>query len=166
MHQLKVATILPKAPTPPPTQTPGSRSKFNFQNMVMLHMKGNHECSNIVSNADRGKIRNLSNVIFIKGLCPTLWVDLRGGVKRLKFNFFQIMVMLNIKLKRNHECSNVVANLSANPLPSHPTLGVKRSKFNFYRTWSYQIRFTNAETWRQILCPQTFSHPHPTLGWC
>ena len=58
MQQLKVATILPKAPTPHPPPPPRgpSRSKFNFQNMVMLHIKGNHECSNMVSNTVRGKI--------------------------------------------------------------------------------------------------------------
>ena len=27
-----------------------------FQNIVMLHIKGNRECSNMVANADRGTI--------------------------------------------------------------------------------------------------------------
>ena len=34
------------------------------------------------------------------------------------------------QIKWNHDCSNVVAN------PHDPWGGVKRSKFNFFRTWS------------------------------
>ena len=41
-------------------------------------------------------------------------------------------------IKEKHECSNMVANiLPAEPSsPPSPDPGVKRSKFNFSRTWS------------------------------
>ena len=71
-------------------------------------------------------IKNTSTVILIKGICLTPWMDLWGGIKRSKFTFlehshiayqikenipgdgvsrskfqlFQNMVMLHIKLKR------------------------------------------------------------------
>ena len=43
---------------PPPPQGPGGQKvKIKlFQNIVMLHIKGNRECSNMVANADRGTI--------------------------------------------------------------------------------------------------------------
>ena len=43
---------------PPPPQGPGGQKveiKL-FQNIVMLHIKRNRECSNMVANADRGTI--------------------------------------------------------------------------------------------------------------
>ena len=43
---------------PPPPQSPGGQKveiKL-FQNIVMLHIKGNREYSNMVANADRGTI--------------------------------------------------------------------------------------------------------------
>ena len=43
----------PKTPQGPGVQ------KFKiklFQNIIMLHIKGNRECSNMVANADRGTI--------------------------------------------------------------------------------------------------------------
>ena len=139
MQQLKVATILPKANPAPPA--PGSKSKFNFQNMVMLHIKGNHECSNMVSNADRGKI-NKKHIKrnFYQRPVPYSLMGLEGRGQRgqkIKIQLFQIMVLLNIKLKRNQECSNVVRICLQTP--SHPTRPLG-SKFNFYRTWSYQIK--------------------------
>ena len=52
-----VAIISPCRP-PPPAQGPGGQKvKIQlFQNIGMLHIKGNHECSNKVANADRGTI--------------------------------------------------------------------------------------------------------------
>ena len=45
-------------PCRPPSQGPGvQKVKLKlFQNIVMLHIKGNRECSNMVANADRGTI--------------------------------------------------------------------------------------------------------------
>ena len=45
-------------PRRPPPQSPGGQKveiKL-FQNIVMLHIKGNREYSNMVANADRGTI--------------------------------------------------------------------------------------------------------------
>ena len=40
-----------------PPRALGSNVKIKlFQNIVMLHMKGNRECSSMVANADRGTI--------------------------------------------------------------------------------------------------------------
>ena len=50
------------------------------------------------------------------------------------------MVMLHIKLKgiTGAVTCNMVANIMpADPPPPAPTLGVKRLKFNLFRTWSY-----------------------------
>ena len=48
-----VAIIFPADPQGPG----GQKVKMNFfQNIVMLHIKGNRECSNMVANADRGTI--------------------------------------------------------------------------------------------------------------
>ena len=42
---------------PPPQGPGGQKVKIKlFQNIVMLHIKGNRECSNMVANADRGTI--------------------------------------------------------------------------------------------------------------
>ena len=46
-------------PRRPPQGPGGQKVKFKlFQNIVMLHIKGkgDRECSNMVANADRGKI--------------------------------------------------------------------------------------------------------------
>ena len=46
--------IIPNADSPDPG---GQKVKMQlFQNNVMLHIKGNRECSNMVANADRGTI--------------------------------------------------------------------------------------------------------------
>ena len=47
----------PRRPPPPPRGPGGQKVKIKlFQNIVMLHIKGNRECSNMVANADRGTI--------------------------------------------------------------------------------------------------------------
>ena len=47
---------LPAAPPPSPQPSPQKVKIQLFQNMVMLHIKGNRECSNMVATADRGTI--------------------------------------------------------------------------------------------------------------
>ena len=59
---------------------------------------------------------------------PTLGMGLN-----VKFQLFQNIVMLHIKLKGITKCSNIVGNiLPANPLPHDPKGWVKRSKFIFF----------------------------------
>ena len=79
---------------PPPPQTPQGpgvkRLKIKlFQNIVMLHIKGNRECSNMVANADRGTInrKHIKPDIDRRPVSDPL-VDLGGGVK-VKLNFFR-----------------------------------------------------------------------------
>ena len=71
----------------------------------------------------------------IEGLCLTPSVELGGWSKRSKFNFF-INGHVAYQIKGNHECSSMVANiLLAEPThPPDPLIGVKRSKFNSFRT--------------------------------
>ena len=89
--------------------------------MVLLHIKLTRitKCSNMVAN------------ILPPDPLPT---PLRKG-SQVKIQLFQIMVMLHIKYFGTTKCSNMVANI----LPTDPpplTLGVKRSKFNLFRTMS------------------------------
>ena len=85
-------------PRRPPQGPWGQKVKIKlFQNVVMLHIKGNRECSNMVANADRGTIiRNISNLTFDRRPVSDPWVDLGGGVKG-KIKLFQNMVMLHTK---------------------------------------------------------------------
>ena len=105
-------------------------------------------------------IRNISNVIFYRRPVP----DPLGGLgwdQNIEIQLFQNMVMLHIK--GNYKCSNVVANI----LPAKPLLPPPPGGQIFIFTEHVHIklnRFTNAESWQQIFCKQTFSLPHPTLG--
>ena len=58
-HQINgitnVATWKQKFASQTPPRDPGGQ-KVKIQNIVMLHIKGNRECSNMVANADRGTI--------------------------------------------------------------------------------------------------------------
>ena len=70
--------------------------------MVMLHIKGNHECSNMVSHADRGKIKK-KHILrdFYQRPVPDPLGGLEGWGQKIEIELFQIMVMLNIKFKGN-----------------------------------------------------------------
>ena len=69
------------------------------------------------------------------------------------------------QIKGNHGCSNMVENiLAGNCLPPPLTLGVKRSKLIIEYYHIKLNRFSNSETWQQIICLHTFSLPHSTLG--
>ena len=98
-----VANILPAAPPPPPPPPHLRRPKFIFfGTWVILHIKGNPKCSNMVSNADRGTI----NEKFIKpDFCqrsvPDPQVHLGDRVKGQN-STFQNMVMLHIKMAIAH----------------------------------------------------------------
>ena len=82
--------------------------------------------------------------------------------QKVKIQPFRDMVMLHIKFIGIRKCSNMVANIlpsDPHPPPPHLTQGVKRSKFNFFRTMSCCISklkgITNAATWSQIFYLQT-----------
>ena len=98
------------------------RSKFNFQNMVMLHIKGNHKCSNMVA-----------IILATDPLGSTL------GMRSIGQNSnFQIMVMLHIQIHGIWKCSQILANI----LPAFPlTLGSKgqNSTFSEHGHVAYQI---------------------------
>ena len=61
----------------------GQNKTFSEHGVVAYQIKENHECSNMVAN-----------------ILPTDTPDPGDGVNRSKFNFFQNMVMLHIRLKR------------------------------------------------------------------
>ena len=72
-----VANISPADPLPGPL---GQKVKLKlFQNIVMLHIKGNRECSNMVANADRGTI-NKKHIKsdFLSNACVQPLGGLRG----------------------------------------------------------------------------------------
>ena len=86
-----------------------------FQNMVMLHI----ELKGITGAATCNKQQHGSEY-YARRPHPPLTL----GVKRLKFNFSE-HGHIAYKIKGNHECSNMVANiLPAAPLLT-PTLGSK-----------------------------------------
>ena len=67
-------------------------------------------------------------------------MNLGDEIKMSKFNILE-HGHVAYQIKGNHGCSNMVENiLAGNPLPPPLTLGVKRSKLNFYRILSYQIK--------------------------
>ena len=89
-----VAYILPADPLLPPPDPGGgvkmSKLAFSKHGHVAYQLKWNHKCSHMVAN--------------ISPADPPRAL----GVKRLKLNFFQNIVMLHIK--ENRACSNMVAN--------------------------------------------------------
>ena len=121
----------------------------------MLNMKGNHECSNMVANADRGTINKKHiNLTFDRRPVPDPWVDLGGRVKGT-IEFFQNMVMLHIKLKgiTGAATCNMVANIMpADPPPPPPDPGGQKVKIQqlFQNMVILHIKLkanTNAVTW-------------------
>ena len=70
--------------------------KRSEQCHVAYQIKGNHEFGSMVAN-------------IVPAVHPPL--DPGVGVKRSKFDFFQNMVMLHVKLKGITKCSNIVANM-------------------------------------------------------
>ena len=145
-------------------------STFSEHGHVAYQIKENHECSNVVANilladtltprmgqigqnlpfSEHGHIEyqfkgnqkmQQQGSKYLPGdaypLAPTLGMGSEGQ----NSIFFQNMVMLHIKIKENHECSNVVANiLPADPPPTYtPTLwmgSVGKNQF-FFSTWSH-----------------------------
>ena len=94
------------------------------------------KCSNMVATADRGTINMKHiNCDFGSKTCagPPGWT--------CQNSIFLEHGHVAYQIKGNHCCSNMVENiLAGNPLPPPLTLGVKRSKLNFYRILSYQIK--------------------------
>ena len=115
-----VANIMPADPLPPPPpprpSDPGGQKVkiqlFSEHGHIAYKIKGNHECSNMVA-------------IILPTAPPT---DPR--VKRSNLTFAE-HDHVAYQIKGNRECSNMVANI----LPAAPS-PLRRSKFNFFRTWS------------------------------
>ena len=81
-----VADILPTDPLTLGKGSVGQNTTFSEHGNAAYQMKENHECSNMVAN--------------ILPADPHTPSPLGDEVSRSKFNFFQNMVMLHIKLKR------------------------------------------------------------------
>ena len=129
-----VANILPAAPSPL------TRSTFSEHGHA-AHQR-NRECSNMVATADRGTI-NMKHIKrdFGSKTCarPPEWTKVMGS--KCQNSIFLEHGHVAYQIKGNHGCSNMVENILArNVLPPPLTLGVKRSKLNFYRISSYQIK--------------------------
>ena len=132
-----------------------------YQNIVMLHIKFKRitnaaTCSNDLPGCHHGvKIQLFQNMVMLhiklKGMTnaatwwqifclqtPTIHTRPWGEVKRSNFNFSENS-HLSYQMKWNHKCSNMVGFFSPRDTPLHipaSTLGVKRSKFNFFKTLS------------------------------
>ena len=116
-----VANILPAEPPAPPTLGMGSigqNSTFSEHGYVVYQIKGNHEMQLHGSKHFACRPPYFSPT-------PLPW----DRVHRSKFNFFQNMVMLHIKLSDISKCTNMVANVLPADSPSPTTLGdrVKKS---------------------------------------
>ena len=108
--------------TSPPLQGSTGQNQL-FQNMVISHIKL------------RGIAKHQQHGSKCFARIPPLPTTLGDGVRKVKNQLLQNMVMLHIKLIGITKCSKIVANI----LPAYPTpfnLGVKMSKYNFFRTWS------------------------------
>ena len=88
-----------------------------FQNMVMLHIK----LKGITGAATCNMIANI---------LPVAPLPRHPRVKRSNLTFAE-HDHVSYQIKGNRECSNMVANI----LPAAPS-PLRRSKFNFFRTWS------------------------------
>ena len=125
-----IANILP---TEPPSHDPKDgvkrpNSTFSEHGHIASQIEVNHECSKIVANnspADPAPHLHPPEpgvgAIGSKGQNSTLSEHSHVAYQ----------------IKGNHECSNMVANIL--PQNPNPLNGVKRSKFNFFRTLSYFI---------------------------
>ena len=106
--QQRGANILPAAPNPPPPP-PGQKVKIQlFQNMVMLHIKFTHAAT-------------WKQIFYPQNPRPWGWCQ---------NSFFSEYLHVAYKIKWNHVCSNMVANIL---LPTTLWVG---SKFNIFRTIS------------------------------
>ena len=122
-------------PLPPPPPDPWGgvkRSKFNFfQNKVILQFK-----LNVIMNVGT----------WWQIFCPQTPLhpsspDHGGWGRKVKIQLFLNMVKLHIKLNgiMNAATWQQIYLPAPPPPPPNPVGGVKRSKFNFFRTWSYCI---------------------------
>ena len=122
-----VANILLADPLRPPTlgmELIFQNSTFSEHGRVAYQINGNHETQQHVS----------------KCLVPRPPPHYpRGWGQKVKVQLFQNMVMLHIKSIGIRKFCNMVANIFPQTPPPPPrtpfTLGVKRLKFNFFRTW-------------------------------
>ena len=123
-HGSKYLTHRP--PPPPSAWGQGQKVKIQFFSEfchVAYKIKWNHECGIVVANC-------------LPAYTPDPGVQSKG-----QNSTFSEHGHVAYQIKRNHRCSNMVANiLPADPLPSDTGVGVIKSKFNFFRTWSCYIK--------------------------
>ena len=94
-----------------------------FQNMVMLHIK---------------KMGITNAATWQRIFCPQTPTHRPPTLGMGSNSTFSEHGNVAYQIQTDHECSNMVANILLADFPPphlpHPTLGVKRSKFNFLRT--------------------------------
>ena len=98
-----------------------------------------------------------SKYIALRSSNPGVWVKRSHVACRQRYNKYQI--------KRNHECSNMTDNpIPADPLDplTPPGDGFKRSKLNFFRTWSC-CTFNQMESRMQQHGSKYYTHRPPAL---
>ena len=112
-----------------PPSTLGSKAQnptFSEHDLVAFQIKGNHICSNIVT-----------EIFCWQTPHPPHYRSV--GFNKSKFNFSE-RGHVAYQIKGNHKCSNLVANIYPADPPPPPDPRVKRSKCNFFRTWSCCLR--------------------------
>ena len=101
----------------------GQNSTFSEHGHVAYQIKGNHQ------------VQQHGSKCFSRRRLPVPRLCCGSKCQNLTFSEH---CHVAYQIKENHECSNMVANIMpADPLPSPPDpWWKKRSKLNFFRTWS------------------------------
>ena len=129
MQQHGSKYFAPRPPTHTHTSTLGmgsigKNSTFSEHSQVAYKIKGNHECSNVVAN--------------ILNADPPPPSTLGMGSMDQKNHIYSEHGHVAYQIKGNLEMQQHGSKyFTCRPLPTPMTLGdgVKRSKFNFFRTW-------------------------------
>ena len=126
-------------PRRPPKALGVKRLKLNFfRTLSCCISKGNANGTINKKHIKVSKGAKIRNLTLIEGLCSTPgWT--KGVGSKVKLNFSE-HGHVAYQIKGNHMRSNMQHGSKYNAhSPPPTTLGVKRLKFNFFRTWSYCI---------------------------
>ena len=128
--QLQICCRYTPPPPPPATLWMGfiaQNSFFTEHGHVVYQIKWNHEIS------QHGSIYLLADLHPPPPPKRTLGIGSIGQNSTISEH-----AHVAYQIQENYDCSNALPNISP-AYPHDPGDGVNRSKFNFFRTWSYSI---------------------------